>query len=84
MVQADDRAIAFKNQVAVVGIGTGHQPHEFRSLGVGMDERMGRLFEGWDIMRAAWRDGYSVATKQTTTAPRTTAIRSPVWTLNGR
>lgn len=42
---------------AVVGIGTGHQPHEFRSLGVGMEERMGRLFEGWDIMRAAWRDG---------------------------
>jgi alkanesulfonate monooxygenase SsuD/methylene tetrahydromethanopterin reductase-like flavin-dependent oxidoreductase (luciferase family) len=42
---------------AVVGIGTGHQPHEFRSLGVGMEERMGRLFEGWDILRAAWRDG---------------------------
>jgi len=42
---------------ALVGIGTGHQPHEFRSLGVGMDERMGRLFEGWDILRAAWRDG---------------------------
>jgi alkanesulfonate monooxygenase SsuD/methylene tetrahydromethanopterin reductase-like flavin-dependent oxidoreductase (luciferase family) len=42
---------------AVVGIGTGHQPHEFRSMGVGMDERLGRLFEGWDILRASWRDG---------------------------
>ncbi len=41
----------------VVGIGTGHQPQEFRSLGVSMDERHDRLMEGWDLLNLAWRDG---------------------------
>jgi len=42
---------------AVVGIGTGHQPHEFRSMGVPMDERFERFMETWDVMEMAWRDG---------------------------
>jgi alkanesulfonate monooxygenase SsuD/methylene tetrahydromethanopterin reductase-like flavin-dependent oxidoreductase (luciferase family) len=42
----------------VVGIGTGHQPHEFRSLGVAMAERHERFMESWDILDAAWRDGH--------------------------
>lgn len=41
---------------AVIGLGTGHQPHEFRSLGVAMDERRERLFEGWDLLEMAWRE----------------------------
>ncbi|HEY2132279.1 MAG TPA: LLM class flavin-dependent oxidoreductase [Acetobacteraceae bacterium] len=41
----------------VVGIGTGHQPREFRSLGVSMDERHDRFMENWDMLNAAWRDG---------------------------
>jgi alkanesulfonate monooxygenase SsuD/methylene tetrahydromethanopterin reductase-like flavin-dependent oxidoreductase (luciferase family) len=42
---------------AVVGIGTGHQPHEFRSMGVPMDERYERFLESWDVLEMAWRDG---------------------------
>jgi alkanesulfonate monooxygenase SsuD/methylene tetrahydromethanopterin reductase-like flavin-dependent oxidoreductase (luciferase family) len=42
----------------VVGIGAGHQPHEFRSLGVSMDERHDRMMESWDLMNLAWRDGH--------------------------
>jgi alkanesulfonate monooxygenase SsuD/methylene tetrahydromethanopterin reductase-like flavin-dependent oxidoreductase (luciferase family) len=42
---------------AVVGIGTGHQPHEFRSLGIPMEERFDRFMETWDVMEMAWRDG---------------------------
>jgi alkanesulfonate monooxygenase SsuD/methylene tetrahydromethanopterin reductase-like flavin-dependent oxidoreductase (luciferase family) len=42
---------------AVVGIGTGHQPHEFRSMGVPMDERYERFLESWDVLDMAWRDG---------------------------
>ncbi len=42
---------------AVVGIGTGHQPHEFRSMGVPMDERYARFVETWDVLEMAWRDG---------------------------
>jgi alkanesulfonate monooxygenase SsuD/methylene tetrahydromethanopterin reductase-like flavin-dependent oxidoreductase (luciferase family) len=41
----------------VVGIGAGHQPHEFRSLGVPMAERQERFMEAWDILDIAWRDG---------------------------
>jgi alkanesulfonate monooxygenase SsuD/methylene tetrahydromethanopterin reductase-like flavin-dependent oxidoreductase (luciferase family) len=42
---------------AVVGIGTGHQPHEFRSMGVPMDQRYERFLESWDVLEMAWRDG---------------------------
>ena len=45
------------NGRAIIGIGTGHQPQEFRSMGVAMDERRDRLFEGWDLLEQAWRDG---------------------------
>lgn len=48
---------AASNGRAMVGIGTGHQPHEFRSMGVAMDERRGRLFEGWDLLEMAWSGG---------------------------
>jgi alkanesulfonate monooxygenase SsuD/methylene tetrahydromethanopterin reductase-like flavin-dependent oxidoreductase (luciferase family) len=42
---------------AVVGIGTGHQPHEFRSMGIPMEERYERFLESWDVMEMAWRQG---------------------------
>jgi alkanesulfonate monooxygenase SsuD/methylene tetrahydromethanopterin reductase-like flavin-dependent oxidoreductase (luciferase family) len=42
---------------AVVGIGTGHQPHEFRSMGVPMGERYERFLESWDVLEMAWRNG---------------------------
>lgn len=35
---------------AIIGIGTGHQPHEFRSLGVPLEERHARALEAWDIL----------------------------------
>ena len=41
---------------AIIGIGTGHQPHEFRSLGVAMEERRERLFEGWDLLDMAFAE----------------------------
>lgn len=41
---------------AIIGIGTGHQPHEFRSMGVAMEERRERLFEGWDLLDMAFAD----------------------------
>ena len=42
---------------AIIGIGTGHQPQEFRSFGLSMDERRERLFEGWDVLEMAWKEG---------------------------
>lgn len=48
---------AASNGRAIIGIGTGHQPQEFRSMGVSMDERRERLFEGWDLLEMAWREG---------------------------
>lgn len=42
---------------AMIGIGTGHQPHEFRSMGVSMEERRDRLFEGWDVLDMALATG---------------------------
>ena len=41
---------------AIIGIGTGHQPHEFRSMGVAMGERRERLFEGWDLLDMAFAE----------------------------
>lgn len=41
---------------AIIGIGTGHQPQEFRSLGVSMNERRERLFEGWDLLDMAFAE----------------------------
>ena len=34
----------------VLGLGTGHQPHEFRTYGVSIQERSAILEEGWDIL----------------------------------
>ena len=34
----------------VLGLGTGHQPHEFRTYGVPIAERSAILEEGWDIL----------------------------------
>ena len=42
----------------MVGIGTGHQPHEFRSMGMcRWSERYERFLESWDVLEMAWRDG---------------------------
>ena len=42
---------------AIVGIGNGHQPHEFRSLRLDIDARHEVFMESWDILEMAWRDG---------------------------
>nr|WP_245214465.1 LLM class flavin-dependent oxidoreductase [Pararoseomonas indoligenes] len=34
----------------MLGLGTGHQPHEFRTYGIPMEERTAILEEGWDII----------------------------------
>jgi len=41
---------------AVIGIGNGHQPHEFRSLGLDIDARHDVFMETWDVMEMAWRE----------------------------
>jgi alkanesulfonate monooxygenase SsuD/methylene tetrahydromethanopterin reductase-like flavin-dependent oxidoreductase (luciferase family) len=40
-----------------LGIGTGHQPHEFRSFGVDLAARTEILNEGWDILEQGLRTG---------------------------
>ncbi len=35
---------------AVLGLGTGHQPHEFRTYGVDLAERAAILEEGWEVL----------------------------------
>jgi len=40
-----------------LGIGTGHQPHEFRSFGVDLAARTEILAEGWDILEQGLRTG---------------------------
>lgn len=40
-----------------LGIGTGHQPHEFRSFGVDLAARTEILTEGWDILEQGLRTG---------------------------
>jgi alkanesulfonate monooxygenase SsuD/methylene tetrahydromethanopterin reductase-like flavin-dependent oxidoreductase (luciferase family) len=42
---------------AVIGIGNGHQPHEFRSLGLDIEARQDVFMESWDVLEMAWRDG---------------------------
>jgi len=42
---------------AIVGIGNGHQPHEFRSLGIDIQNRHDVFMETWDVMEMAWREG---------------------------
>lgn len=40
-----------------LGIGTGHQPHEFRTFGVPIAERVGILNEAWDIIERGLTTG---------------------------
>ncbi|UPY35720.1 LLM class flavin-dependent oxidoreductase [Sediminicoccus sp. KRV36] len=40
-----------------LGIGTGHQPHEFRSFGVNIAARTAILSEAWDILEQGLRTG---------------------------
>ena len=40
-----------------LGIGTGHQPHEFQSFGVNIADRTAILHEGWDILRQGLTTG---------------------------
>ena len=42
----------------VLGLGTGHQPHEFRTYGVPIDERVAILEEGWDIIAQGLTKGH--------------------------
>jgi len=41
----------------VLGLGTGHQPHEFRSFGVDIAQRTALLHEGWDILEQGLTTG---------------------------
>ncbi len=63
---------------AVVGIGTGHQPHEFRSMGVPMDERYERFLESWDVLEMAWRNGRVTFQGKHLTFPETLFSAMPV------
>lgn len=40
-----------------LGLGTGHQPHEFRTYGIPMAERTEILAEGWDIIEQGLTTG---------------------------
>jgi len=40
-----------------LGLGTGHQPHEFRTYGIPMAERSAILEEGWDIIERGLTTG---------------------------
>ncbi|MBP0447250.1 LLM class flavin-dependent oxidoreductase [Roseomonas sp. SSH11] len=40
-----------------LGLGTGHQPHEFRTYGISMSERTAILEEGWDIIEKGLTTG---------------------------
>jgi alkanesulfonate monooxygenase SsuD/methylene tetrahydromethanopterin reductase-like flavin-dependent oxidoreductase (luciferase family) len=48
---------ALTGERLLLGIGTGHQPHEFRTYGVPMGERTAILNEGWDILEQALVQG---------------------------
>jgi alkanesulfonate monooxygenase SsuD/methylene tetrahydromethanopterin reductase-like flavin-dependent oxidoreductase (luciferase family) len=41
----------------MLGIGTGHQPHEFRAFGVDIAQRSTLLHEGWDILEQGLTTG---------------------------
>ncbi|MCR0982338.1 LLM class flavin-dependent oxidoreductase [Roseomonas populi] len=41
----------------MLGLGTGHQPHEFRTYGIPMAERTAMLEEGWDIIAGGLTTG---------------------------
>ncbi|MBK1658672.1 LLM class flavin-dependent oxidoreductase [Paracraurococcus ruber] len=41
----------------LLGFGPGHQPHEFRSFQVPIENRYARLLEGWDIVEQALTTG---------------------------
>ena len=41
----------------LLGLGTGHQPHEFRTYGIPMADRVGMLEEGWDILHQGMVEG---------------------------
>jgi alkanesulfonate monooxygenase SsuD/methylene tetrahydromethanopterin reductase-like flavin-dependent oxidoreductase (luciferase family) len=41
----------------LLGLGTGHQPHEFQTYGIPMAARAEMLHEGWDILRQGLTTG---------------------------
>jgi alkanesulfonate monooxygenase SsuD/methylene tetrahydromethanopterin reductase-like flavin-dependent oxidoreductase (luciferase family) len=41
----------------LLGLGTGHQPHEFRTYGIPMEDRAAILEEGWDIIEKGLTTG---------------------------
>lgn len=41
----------------LLGLGTGHQPHEFATYGIAMQDRTAMLEEGWDILRQGLTTG---------------------------
>jgi alkanesulfonate monooxygenase SsuD/methylene tetrahydromethanopterin reductase-like flavin-dependent oxidoreductase (luciferase family) len=41
----------------LLGIGSGHQPHEFRSFGIDLSARAQLLHEGWDILEQGLTTG---------------------------
>ena len=41
----------------LLGIGSGHQPHEFRTFGIDLSSRTQLLHEGWDILEQGLTTG---------------------------
>jgi alkanesulfonate monooxygenase SsuD/methylene tetrahydromethanopterin reductase-like flavin-dependent oxidoreductase (luciferase family) len=66
---------------AVVGIGNGHQPHEFRSFGVDLDTRHEVFLESWDVLEMAWREGQVTYAGKHLRIPQTFL---PIGPLGGR
>ena len=66
---------------AIVGIGNGHQPHEFRSLGIDIKTRHEVFMETWDVMEMAWREGRVAYEGRHLHIPETFLAIGP---LNGR
>jgi alkanesulfonate monooxygenase SsuD/methylene tetrahydromethanopterin reductase-like flavin-dependent oxidoreductase (luciferase family) len=66
---------------AIIGIGNGHQPHEFRSLGIDIDTRHDVFMETWDVLEMAWKEGRVAYHGKYLNIPETFLSIGP---LNGR
>ena len=65
------------NGRALLGLGAGHQPHEFRSFGIDQQARHGRAMEAWDILEMGLQTGQVTYQGQHFTVPRTFLAARP-------
>ena len=54
-----------------VGLAIGSNPREFESFGVPREERVERMTDLTDLLRASWSGGNSITTPNSTTCHRT-------------